>query len=270
MSMTKRNGGGPAKQAEADSPACLPDPDEQRRISAEFGLAWPEQSDQLWSPIRDLVIEYRSFREKIPPAGDDRTALHDRIRGLSKALTSAERLLKRRTTFLDHRLGKVLGARLGTLMTDDALRRFSPDYAPPYISIHDLEHLEPDGMDGPDRISVARYKEAVGSRERQDRQEAATEDACEVLRGLLGAVNQPLTAYLQLVQGDTGGTPGRVFRNEAIRRLAAIYEKTFAKPPTTTMGGPFIRFCGAILPAIGINTEGLHGAVIRELRKLRA
>lgn len=254
----------------AATPTAWPNAKEQLRIAREVGLKTREESNKLWRPIRDLVLEYREFCRTIPPPGDSRLALHDRIRDLSKALAEAERLLRRRTTYLDYRLGRLLGPRLGMLLSDDAISALAGARAAPYVSIHYGEHLEPDDDDGPDhRISVARYNTAVRREHLQARQRVTSAEACDVLRAFFHSMNQPLRGYLEVVRNDKGGAPGLIFRNTAIRRLAGIYETLFNKRPTTTENGPFMRFCSAILPAIGIETDGLRNAVVRELKKLR-
>lgn len=186
-------------------------------------------------------------------------------------LAQAERLLKRRTSYLDHRLGRLLGPQLGALLNDDAMRRLSGTYQAPYISVHVRAYLEHDGdSDGPDRVSMARYHEAVSRQQLLSRTQTAEEEACPILATFIASVNGPLKAYLHTIQRDRGGAPGRVFRKVAIHQLAVIYEKIFGKPATPTVGGPFLNFCRVVLEAIGIETDGLRGAVARELKKLKS
>lgn len=264
--------GSPAARGKrpTDNPSRWPEPDERRRIAAELGLGTPELSNRLWESVYEFILDFRRYQARVPRAGPERWALNDRIEDFSKGLADAQVLLQRPTSHLDHQLGRLLGPRLAAMLGDDALHRLSAAYQDPYISIHIRDYLDPQGdPDGPDRAYVARYHEAVGRLRLLARMRALEEEAGPVLQSFLSELNAPLQAYLGTRAQDVGGTPARVFRNGAIRRLAVVYERLDGKPATPTAGGPFLNFCGVILEAIGIDSDGLRGAAIRELKKLK-
>ena len=91
----------------------------------------------------------------------------------------------------------------------------------------------------------------------------------KILRNLFAELAAPLRRQLAIEAVNKGGRPQDLYRNYMVQELAAAYEEIHRTRPPSGKTGLFVKFCQTIFYCVGIETEGLEGAVARILRNQR-
>jgi hypothetical protein len=129
------------------------------------------------------------------------------------------------------------------------------------VSVHVLCSREGTSRGGPYRAIEPEVAVA--------RRLAARRGASRAIASFLSRLVQRIDLRLRLMNENKGGRPGNIYRHFAIGELADAYEQQVKNPPSTSVTGPFMKLSEQSLPLLGIELDGLEGAVERELNKRR-
>lgn len=127
------------------------------------------------------------------------------------------------------------------------------------VSFRSLESREASSRGGPYRAMEIEVASA--------RQKAGVSGADCALALVLSRVKQRIDMHVSLLRQSKGGHPLNFYRSYAIHELADAFQVHMRRRPTPTAGGKFLQLCEQVFPLLGVDTEGLDGAVERELRK---
>lgn len=264
---------GPTGASAVDFPTRWPSPEHRQDIAAVLELS-PAQADKLWQSVDRMCRRFERYRAVTPLPGEERAAMLHQLRRLCAQLSEICRWVADAPPHAAHAVRGLLGPVLAEQLSEVGFWAPTGSFPVDRCSIHHLDLLEcerdpeTDACAGVERISASNFLRQVEAYQLERRQNAGEESAI-VLRGLTRALNSPIVEYLEVARRQTGGPTGQPYRNAVIRRLAETYREITGKKPTTAPGGAFALWCDCILDALGMRTEGLEGAIQRQLAPRR-
>jgi hypothetical protein len=238
---------------------CI-DEDSFRNLPSVVGLE-QGMAAILLDKIERLALEIESGRawRRLTAGGRSRTELIADCRGMANLLARLRENLvdpDRNTVAL---LRQLYGERLGRLLSHEGLGSVLGLPVEDPIDSRFLQSRAAQGRDGPGP--------AIEAEMTRQRINVANNAAPAALIGLIIALEAPLNSFLEVERRNRGGSPGLIYRNQAIDGLVRIYREVWDTEPTLTRSGRFFRLCHDVLQLLNLPTDGLHSAVSRSLRR---
>lgn len=256
--------------SQVDFPNRRPSQDERDQIAALLKLT-PGQAERLWRAVDRMCRGFEAYRAAKPLPGAERAAMLQDLRNFSARLDRLADWTANASPHVVQVVQEVLGPVLAERLSEIGFWQPTGSYPVDRFSVHHLDQLEcehnPETNEcaGVDRVSAGRFLRQVETYQVDRRLNAADTVTATVLRGLIHALNTPVREYLELASRHRGGRTGQPFRNAVIRQLARAYREITGKKPTSSPRGAFAHWCELILDSLGMSTEGLEAALLRQL-----
>jgi hypothetical protein len=259
------------------SELVFPTPEE--RIGIDEVLGFNETaSATLWIAVQQIVEGIRSHQasQHQRAQGRNRAETIRYFKSLDGCFGKIESLLCNGDSETHFVLGSQLGRLLGLCMSNEAFERYL------YISPTESS-LSGANMGGfpplmlnlfnrlpslfPASTSNVTFPDPRITQILNARTSAATLSADELLLNFVRELRACISRFLDIERQNTGGSPGKTYRNYVVTKLIPVYEQIFQKRVTAT--GPFLELCELVVESIGLDTRGLEQAAARLIAKAR-
>jgi hypothetical protein len=239
-----------------------PNAEDRSEIERIYSLDGP-RSKLLWDSVHQIVREIQEHAATMEyrAKGRNRQQVNAYIRRLNRLLQQLNDHLLECDQNADSVIRRLLGNRLGVLLSHAAVANLTGITPTRELSVHIWDSLEERPRS---EIYPALDKELASTRSLVTAQRAT-----KTLRGLILVLSAPLGEFLELERQVRGGKPAKRYRNHVIARLAPVYRQLWEKQPTSSPEGKFVQLCEHLIDLIGLDTDGTDQAVVRILKRLK-
>ncbi len=219
-----------------------------------------DQLDQLCLVVDKIRREIEVHKaHSAAPNGLTRRQRNSILRKICRISENLEKQVATLTERGDHSLTPILSKFLAQALTNDGIRLALGEailWSDPRIRDSDIHRA---------RSRDHMYSELEDDY-RHQRYNVAHARAADLLRGFLRSTRLQIANFLELeLRRNKGGSPGRIYRNHTIDRLAEAYPDIFRAQPTSTPAGRFMELCNHLLEHLGESSDGVESAVQRVL-----
>ncbi len=219
-----------------------------------------DQLDQLCLVVGKIRREIEVHKShSAVPNGLTRRQRNSILRKICRISENLEKQVATLTERGDRSLTPILSEFLAQALTNDGIQLALGEgflWSNPRIRDSDIRRARSRGH---------MYSELEGDY-RHQRYNVAHARAADLLQGFLRSTRLQITNFLELEwRQNKGGSPGRIYRNHTIGRLAEAYPDIFRAQPTSTPAGRFMELCSHLLEQLGESSDGVESAVQRVL-----
>ena len=97
----------------------------------------------------------------------------------------------------------------------------------------------------------------------QYREMMGLKHGAEILPAIIQRLHAPLKTWVELDKLNTGGRKADITRLYLVLRLAGAAPDIIGRKASASQTGPFVRLCEAVLPACGIDANGVEKVIAR-------
>lgn len=230
---------------------CLPDEPTLADIARQLHLS-PNQTHHLRLTLQHVHADLDAYHAN--PVQADRRELVRRLKQVETAFAVLDDACSRHAKYIGRFPSDFL-EEAGAILTFSALNNaLGRNVTPRHVETAVRDHFA-----AGEALSI----ETVDALTLASRQSMGIKHGAEVLPAIIQRLHAPLRKWVELDKLNKGGRSANLARRYLVTRLAEAAPEIVGRKASRAQTGPFVRLCEVVLPACGIDADGVEQLVPR-------